>query len=468
MKLLRLQSIRRTDQPCGQVRRLTVVGYGFGDFGFNLYATGLNLYLLYYYTDVLGIDPAVAGFIFMIPVIWDGISDPLMGWIASRTRTREGKFRPYILVGAPFVGLSFVGMFAAPVWFPDQVVAASLVSHIVFRTLYTVASVPYSSLSAAITYDSQKRGTMAAVRIMSAMAGGVVTAATMPELASYFSGGNLREGFIMAALLYALIATVVMSVVFFTTDEKPIASTQVQLTTAQTLAFVKSNTAFWVLCAASFVGIIGSTMGGKALVYYISYYAGHPEAVSTILPLGILGACFAIPLWTVVARSYSKRVVWVMGGGGAAIGNFLILGLEITDVPTLSALSIFSGVCGGAIAVMFWSMLPDTVEFGELRSGVRDDGILFGLCQFISKAGSGLGIGMIGLLLSFMGYNANQVQSEEALQGIRMAAFLIPAVCSLGSIVIITLYPLNEPTHRRIVRALLWKRRKAIAELKRT
>ena len=468
MKLLRPQSIRRTDQPCGQVRRLTVVGYGFGDFGFNLYATGLNLYLLYYYTDVLGIDPAVAGFIFMIPVIWDGISDPLMGWIASRTRTREGKFRPYILVGAPFVGLSFVGMFAAPVWFPDQVVAASLVSHIVFRTLYTVASVPYSSLSAAITYDSQKRGTMAAVRMMSAMAGGVVTAATMPELASYFSGGNLREGFIMAALLYALIATVVMSVVFFTTDEKPIASTQVQLTTAQTLAFVKSNTAFWVLCAASFVGIIGSTMGGKALVYYISYYAGHPEAVSTILPLGILGACFAIPLWTVVARSYSKRVVWVMGGGGAAIGNFLILGLEITDVATLSALSIFSGVCGGAIAVMFWSMLPDTVEFGELRSGVRDDGILFGLCQFISKAGSGLGIGMIGLLLSFMGYNANQVQSEEALQGIRMAAFLIPAVCSLGSIVIITLYPLNEPTHRRIVRALLWKRRKAIAELKRT
>ena len=468
MKLLRPQSIRRTDQPCGQVRRLTVVGYGFGDFGFNLYATGLNLYLLYYYTDVLGIDPAVAGFIFMIPVIWDGISDPLMGWIASRTRTREGKFRPYILVGAPFVGLSFVGMFAAPVWFPDQVVAASLVSHIVFRTLYTVASVPYSSLSAAITYDSQKRGTMAAVRMMSAMAGGVVTAATMPELASYFSGGNLREGFIMAALLYALIATVVMSVVFFTTDEKPIASTQVQLTTAQTLAFVKSNTAFWVLCAASFVGIIGSTMGGKALVYYISYYAGHPEAVSTILPLGILGACFAIPLWTVVARSYSKRVVWVMGGGGAAIGNFLILGLEITDVPTLSALSIFSGVCGGAIAVMFWSMLPDTVEFGELRSGVRDDGILFGLCQFISKAGSGLGIGMIGLLLSFMGYNANQVQSEEALQGIRMAAFLIPAVCSIGSIVIIILYPLDEVTHRRIVRALLWKRRKAEAELKRT
>ncbi len=156
--MLTPRPIARAEQPLKPVSRRTIAGYGFGDFGFNLYATGLNLYLLYYYTDVLGIAPAVAGLIFMIPVIWDGISDPLMGWIATRTSSRLGKFRPYILFGAPFVGLSFVGMFAAPVWFPDQVVAASLISHLLFRTLYTVASVPYSSLAAAITRDSQERG----------------------------------------------------------------------------------------------------------------------------------------------------------------------------------------------------------------------------------------------------------------------------------------------------------------------
>ena len=458
--MLTPKSIVRAEQPLKRVSRRTIAGYGFGDFGFNLYATGLNLYLLYYYTDVLGIAPAVAGLIFMIPVIWDGISDPLMGWIATRTSSRLGKFRPYILFGAPFVGLSFVGMFAAPVWFPDQVVAASLISHLLFRTLYTVASVPYSSLAAAITQDSQERGIMAAVRIMSAMAGGVVTAATLPELADYFGEGNFREGYVLTGLLYALVATAVMSVVFFTTSEKPVAPTQVQLTTAQTLTFVKSNTAFWILCAASFIGIIGSTMGGKAMVYYISYYVGHPDAVSTILSLGILGACAGIPLWTLVARKHSKRAAWIMGGGGVVFGNCTILALEIIDVATLSALAIFSGVCGGSVAVMFWSMLPDTVEFGEWRSGVRDDGILFGLCQFISKAGSGLGVGMIGLFLSFIGYSANEAQSEEALQGIRMATFLIPAVCSLGSVAIITLYPLDAFTHQRIVRALLWKRRK--------
>jgi GPH family glycoside/pentoside/hexuronide:cation symporter len=152
--------------------------------------------------------------------------------------------------------------------------------------------------------------------------------------------------------------------------------------------------------------------------------------------------------------------VWIKGGGGVVIGNCIILALEIIDVATLSALAIFSGVCGGSVAVMFWSTLPDTVEFGEWRSGMRDDGILFGLCQFISKAGSGLGVGMIGLFLSFIGYSANEAQSEEALQGVRMAFFLIPAVCSLGSVAIITLYPLDAFTHRRIVRVLRWKRRK--------
>ena len=91
---------------------VTTLGYGSGDFGFNLYFAGLNLYLLYYYTDVLNIDPAVAGLIIMLPVIWDGVSDPLMGWIVTRTRSRFGKFRPYILFGAPLMGLSFVGMFA--------------------------------------------------------------------------------------------------------------------------------------------------------------------------------------------------------------------------------------------------------------------------------------------------------------------------------------------------------------------
>ena len=437
-----------------KVSWVTTIGYGSGDFGFNLYFAGLNLYLLYYYTDILNIDPAIAGLIIMLPVVWDGISDPLMGWIVTRTRSRFGKFRPYILFGAPLMGLSFVGMFAAPVWFPDHVVIACLVTHMIFRTAYTVASVPYSSLAAALTHSSQERGTMAGVRLMAAMVGGIVTAATMLELASYFGDGDMRQGFVQVAVVYGLLSSAMMVIIFLTTSEEVHLASNHSVTNRQTLSFLRHNRAFWVLCGASLVGIIGSAIGGKSIVYYVNYYAGHPDSVSDVMSIGILGAGIGIPLWTLAARLLSKRWVWVIGASGAALVNLVLFFFDVKAVATLSALAFCNGLIGGAVAVMFWSMLPDTVEYGQWRSGVRDDGIVFGLSQLIAKAGSGLGVGMIGLLLSAIGYTAGTDQSADTLQGIRASAFLIPAAASALSAIVILFYPLDTQLHSRIVRGL--------------
>ena len=437
-----------------KVSWVTTVGYGSGDFGFNLYFAGLNLYLLYYYTDVLNIDPAVAGLIIMLPVIWDGVSDPLMGWIVTRTRSRFGKFRPYILFGAPLMGFSFVGMFAAPIWFPDHMIVACLVTHTIFRTAYTVASVPYSSLAAALTHNSQERGTMAGVRLMAAMIGGIVTAATMLELARFFGNGDMRQGFVQVASVYALLSSVMMVVIFLTTSNEVSLVSRQTVTNRQTFSFLRHNRAFWILCGASFVGVIGSAIGGKSIVYYINYYAGHPDSVSEVMSIGILGAGIGIPLWTLVTRQLSKRWVWMIGASGAALVNLALFFLDVTAVSTLSALIFCNGIMGGAVAVMFWSMLPDTVEYGQWRSRIRDDGIVFGLSQLISKAGSGLGVGMIGLLLSAIGYTAGIDQSAETLQGIRASAFLVPAAASLLSALVIAFYPLDSTLHARIVRGL--------------
>ena len=450
----------QTGADHGEVNKVswvTTVGYGSGDFGFNLYFAGLNLYLLYYYTDVLNIEPAIAGLIIMLPVIWDGISDPLMGWVVTRTRSRFGKFRPYILFGAPVMGLSFVGMFAAPIWFPDQVIVACLVTHMIFRTAYTIASVPYSSLAAALTHNSQERGIMAGVRMMAAMTGGIVTAATMLELASYFGDGDMRHGFVEVAIVYGLLSTVMMVIIFLTTSKEVTLTQAKTITNRQTFAFLRHNHAFWILCGASLVGVIGSAMGGKSIVYYIDYYAGHPDNVSSVLSVGILGAATGIPLWTLVASRLSKRWVWVMGASGAATVNLALYLFDVRAVETLTLLAFCNGAMGGAVAVMFWSMLPDTVEYGQWRSGVRDDGIVFGLSQLISKAGSGLGVGAIGLILSAIGYTAGAEQSNEALQGIRASSFLIPATASILSILIILSYPLDAKRHARIVRVLQYR-----------
>ena len=437
-----------------RVSWITTLGYGSGDFGFNLYFAGLNLYLLYYYTDILNIDPAIAGLIIMLPVIWDGVSDPLMGWIVTRTRSRYGKFRPYILLGAPLMGLSFVGMFAAPIWFPDHVVIACLVTHTMFRTAYTISSVPYSSLAAALTHSSQERGTMAGVRMMAAMIGGIVTASTMLQLAIYLGDGDAQRGFVQVAIIYAFVSSLMMVIIFLTTVDEVSLAKNIKVTNRQTLSFLRSNRAFWTLCGASFVGIIGSAIGGKSILYYINYYAGHPDSVSDVMAIGILGAGIGIPLWTLVAGKIAKRWVWIIGASGASSINLALFLFDVKALATLSTLAFCNGLLGGAVAVMFWSMLPDTVEFGQWRSGVRDDGIVFGLSQFISKAGSGLGVGTIGLLLGAMGYTAGTDQSAETLEGIRASAFLIPATASALSAMVILFYPLDKQLHYRIVRIL--------------
>ena len=245
-----------------------------------------------------------------------------------------------------------------------------------------------------------------------------------------------------------------MVVIFLTTSNEVSLASHQRITSRQTLSFLRHNRAFWILCGASFIGVIGSAIGGKSIVYYINYYAGHPDSVSEVMSIGILGAGIGIPLWTLVARHLSKRWVWIIGASGAALVNLALFFLDVKAVSTLSALVFCSGIMGGAVAVMFWSMLPDTVEYGQWRSSIRDDGIVFGLSQLISKAGSGLGVGIIGLLLSAIGYTAGIDQSAETLQGIRASAFLIPATASLLSALVIAFYPVDSTLHARILRGL--------------
>ncbi|AWW74423.1 glycoside transporter [Erythrobacter sp. KY5] len=436
-----------------------IFGYGLGDFGFNLFYTGLNLYLLYYYTDVLEIPPATAGLIFMLPVIWDAITDPIMGAIASRTRTRWGPYRPYILFGGPVMALSYISMFAAPLMFPGAVVIASLVSHILFRTCYTVVSIPYTALSAAMSRDGAERSRIAGTRMVFAVGGGILTAFLTLSLARDLGGGDLKSGFIQVAVFFALIATGIMMVVFLATKEKvskrdthapavPAGSLR------QSIGFLRANSAFWILFAAVFLGALGSSVGSKALVYYVTYVVEEPEQVSTLLTVSLLVTGASIPLWAWAGTRYSKRDVWFCGALGSVIAQAAMLILAPREMSQLYWLVCLAACFNGAFVTMFWAMLPDTVEFGEWRSGFRDEAIVFGLNQFALKAASGLGVGALGLALSLVGYIANERQTAETLEGLAWLSFGIPLIAAVLTAIVIRQSPLTRRKHDALVKWL--------------
>lgn len=432
-----------------------MAGYGIGDFGFNLYWTGLSIYLLYYYTDVLGIDPLTAGLIFGVSIFWDAITDPIMGMIATRTQTKWGKFRPYILLGAPLMGISFVMMFAAPVFFPAAVVLSSAIAHLVFRTMFTLVSIPYSSLSAVLTQDSDARTRLAGARMFGAVAGALFATALMPSLAAQFGEGDLKHGWVMVGVLFACVATVLMVVVFLSTKEDTAAySARARVTFADSLRFVLSNQALWIVFGAVALGSMGNSIGGKSVVYFIKYNLNAEAQTGALLGLQALGAVLSIPLWVWLAGRTSKRAAWMLGSvllGSLQTGLYFF---APSDASQIAPAFFVMGVCLGAFAVIFWSMVPDTVEYGQWKSGVRDEGMAFSLSTFSQKSGVALGVGLLGFWLSNVGYMPDAVQTEISLNGLRAGAFGFPALCSFLVAGVIWFYPIDRAKHAEMLASI--------------
>ncbi len=437
----------------GRVQLGTVIGYGAGDFGLNLFYTGLNLYLLYYYTDVVGLAPGIAGSLFMVALLWDAVTDPVMGAVASRTRSPFGRYRPYLLFGGPLLGASFVLLFAAPVLWPAQPVIACLLTHLLFRTVYTVFGVPYVSLSAAMTTDGKTRTSLSGARMQFATLGAIVTAFLTPWLAEQFANGSLVRGYMVTAVVYALLAEAVFLVTFFSVRERADIGIQCPDLMASMRA-VRGNHAFWILFASVVMNVVASTIFTKSIIYYTRYVIGEAGMVREVLTFYTIAAAAAVFGWTLLARRTSKTLVLSIGLSLNAV-IFLLLFLIAPESKTMFlGFVVMAGIGMAATIVAFWAMLPDTVEFGEWKTGVRDESIFFGLYQFSQKAASGLAVGAVGLILQAIGYVANTDQAAGTLDGLRVLSFALPAAGMAAAAAIIAFYPMRGDRHSRIVELL--------------
>lgn len=439
-----------------------IVGYGAGDFAFNLSFTFCSLFLLYFYTDVLELPAATAGLIIMTALIWEGISDPVIGMIANRSRSRWGRYRPFLLFGAAPLALSVIAMFVPVGLNGAALVAYCFITHLLYRTVFTVVNIPYIALSAQMTRDANQRGALAAARMLFAIFCGLGLAALTLPLSQALGGG--RTGFFLLSVIYSAIATAVLLICFASTREEAVgAEAPERESFAGMFKAMRVNGPFIVLFAATALGATGYTMSGKALIYYVKYWVGSEAAVTLGLVIGLGAAALAMIPWALVARATSKRTVWLCGAGLNVVAFAVILWLAPKAGPLLWSLLALIGVGNSAFILTFWSMIPDTVEFGEWRTGVRAEGALFGLIAFSQKVALGLGTGLIGILLDLIGYRPNQIQTPETLHGMVLMYGLGPLLLFLGSMAVIWLYPLDGRTHGRLVRAITRRRGPASA-----
>ena len=430
-------------------------GYGIGDYAICLYWSGIGLYLLYFYTDVVGISPILAGWIYALGIGWDAITDPFMGYLAERTKTKMGSYRPFIYYGSIPLALSFVLLFWVPPFEGTVLFLFLILVNLIHRSCFTIVSVPYSSLTARITNDSNERTKLTTARMISASFGTLSMSALAFPLIAYFGGADEAFGFLWLAIISGLIAIALLFVTVYSVREKVDEIVTSNLPNFVSITkTVATNYPFWIVFGC--ILILGSTgvMFNKNLIYFVKYGLELHEYQGLILGVSSGTSFLSLPFWAYLALKIGKRETWLISMTIAFIGLLLFFYYPIASLNELLILLALIGVGNGAGGVLFWSMLPDTVEYGEWKSGIRTESSLYGFMTFAQKSSIAVAALILGFLLSGIGFEPNQIQSEETISGMKFMMSWIPICGIIISLVLMYFYPISTKFHGELLQRI--------------
>ena len=430
-------------------------GYGIGDYAICLYWSGIGLYLLYFYTDVVGISPILAGWIYALGIGWDAITDPFMGYLAERTKTKMGSYRPFIYYGSIPLALSFVLLFWVPPFEGTVLFLFLILVNLIHRSCFTIVSVPYSSLTARITNDSNERTKLTTARMISASFGTLSMSALAFPLIAYFGGANEAFGFLWLAIISGLIAIALLSVTVYSVREKVDEIVTSNLPNFVSITkTVATNYPFWIVFGC--ILILGSTgvMFNKNLIYFVKYGLELHDYQGLILGVSSGASFLSLPFWAYLALKIGKRETWLISMTIAFIGLLLFFYYPIASLNELLILLALIGVGNGAGGVLFWSMLPDTVEYGEWKSGIRTESSLYGFMTFAQKSSIAVAALILGFLLSGIGFEPNQIQSKETISGMKFMMSWIPICGIIISLVLMYFYPISTKFHGELLQRI--------------
>ena len=441
------------------IQKLTLktrLGYGIGDIAICLYWSGVGLYLLYFYTDVVGISPSMAGLIYGIGMLWDALTDPFMGYIAERTRTKWGVYRPYLLFGNLPLALSFILLFCVPPFEGSMLFFFLLFTNLLHRTCFTLVSVPFSSLTPRITSDSQERTNLTGFRMMGAQTGTNLMALLAFPIIFWVGGENESLGFVVLASLAGLTAMAIHAITFVTVKEpeNDQGIERVGGSLSEAASAIGKNGPFWLVFSATLIVGITTIFFGNNLIYYTKYALDLHEYQGTILFTSGIVAFLSIPIWWAISNKLGKKITWLISSSITLTALMVFYIYPITLLNELLVLVAFIGFGSGAGGILFWSMLPDTIEYGEVHTGVRSESSLYGFMTFAQKGSIAFAIIILGVVLDAIGFQANEIQSKNTIDDMKAIMTLIPSIGVAISLIIIYFYPIDAKMHKELLEQL--------------
>jgi GPH family glycoside/pentoside/hexuronide:cation symporter len=447
----------RTSDSLQKLRFKEKLGYGVGDSASNFFFQVFNIFLLYYYTDVFGIDPALIGVMFIVTKLVDAISDPLMGLIADRTNSRWGKFRPYLLWGAIPYGLFGYAMFAGPDLSDSGKLIYAYATYTMMMLAYTVINVPYSALMGVMSSSSLERTSISSYRFVCAFSAAWLVGTFVTPLKTILGGGDEALGFRLTMMIFAVISIALFWVTFATTRER-VKPLQEKPSLKLDFRAMLGNGPWITLFFAAIFTLMNVAVRNGAIMYYFKYYVGDDgsaiflifDKTAVFMSIGLFVMVAGIACTKALAARFDKRKLLIV----LSFLNALTMAVFFVIPPEQYWLMVGVNAVGtfivGPTPALVWAMYADTADYGEWKSGRRTTGLVFSALQFAQKMGLAVGAGLSGIILSLFGFIANQAQSDLSITGIRLMFSIFPAALAIAGIVAIYFYPLTDKKVREI------------------
>jgi len=438
------------------------IAFGMGDVGFALTSVMLSMFLAVFLTDVVGLRPAHVAIVVFIGRTWDYINDPMVGFIADRTRTKWGRYRPYMLWSALPFGITFILLWIVPP-IESQVGLVIYYSAIYFihEAATTFGLIPYVSLTPTLTSDYDERTTLTSFRMVFSMIGSLI-ATVGPVAVIGTIDASKRQLILYVMIVMGLISSLPMLGTFFGVREKVKPSTE-RPKLKESLKAAFNNKPFLYAMGIYLLTITGLEIGSAMTLYFYRYSLGIAEEAEIFAAIMFIVGIVMIPFWAFVSKKLDKAKAFMIGTGLMILTRILLM-FFTPDTPRiyLYIVTVLAGIAFSAGQSLPWAIMPDPVDYDEYKTGKRREGVFYSLIILCKSIAVSISLPLLLVAMDAAGYVANaDVQSKPAGFAINALSNIFPSVVFLGAIICAALYPLTRTKFDEIQAELKIRREKA-------
>lgn len=443
-----------TDKTLGPLSFGKKIAYAAPAFALAVVGIPVYVYIPKFYTDVVGVPISFMGLILLSVRLFDAVTDPAIGLLSDRTVTRFGRRRPYIAIASILVAVSVCALFNPPSWASVAIEKLWFTVWIFFLFLFwTIVVVPYESLGPELSFDYHERTSLFALRDGLLIAG-TLAAASAPGVIDWaydLTGGpqDERKKFFIMSALYAPLIIACCYYCVLRIREIPTLVKRKSINLQKALQDIAHNRPFIILLISYVISAFGNQLPATLILFYVQYVLKSDYANLFLVLYFFTGVAF-LPFWILVSKNIGKKAAWLTSmviNTGAFIG---VLFLGAGDEIQYGIVVFFSGIGFGASLALPSAIQADVIDYDELISGLRREGLFIGIWSIAKKLAAAFGVGISLYLLGYMGYEPNIDQSDAVVFSLKLLYGLVPCLCNIIAFMVVLLYPISQEKHIEI------------------